>query len=411
MIAFSHLFVRSMVTLPDLLLILIYPYSLNISINTYHEVHYVKLGVTYGWEDDGMIDSTQLLKELTAANGIAGREMQVKSLMKHYLTPVSDAIIEDNLGGIFGKKSATNGSKSILVSGHMDEVGFLVTKIDKDGYLSFNPIGGWWNQVMLSQKVTVTTDDGKPIRGIIGSKPPHVLSPEERKKTVDIKNMYIDIGVNSKEEAEQAGVSVGNMVTPYSEFETLANDKYMTAKAFDNRYGCALAIDILNELKDEAIDINLYSGATVQEEVGLRGAKVAAQTIQPDLAIAVDVAVAFDTPGMSGQTSDSYLGGGPVVIMMDASSIAHEGLRQHVKDVAKQHHIDVQWDTTPGGGTDAGSIHVANEGIPTITLGIALRYMHSNVSVIHKDDYDRSVSLVAEIVRSLNDHTYNNIKW
>lgn len=372
---------------------------------------YVKLYVTNDWEDDGMTESIQLLKELTAANGIAGREMQVKSIMKHYLSPISDAIVEDNLGGIFGKKTATNGSKSILISGHMDEVGFLVTKIDKDGYLSFNPIGGWWNQVMLSQKMTVTTDDGKALRGIIGSKPPHVLSPEERKKTVDIKNMYIDIGVNSKEEAEQAGVSVGNMVTPYSEFETLANDKYMTAKAFDNRYGCALAIDVLNELKDETIDINLYSGATVQEEVGLRGAKVAAQTIQPDLAIAVDVAVAFDTPGMSGQTIDSYLGGGPVVIMMDASSIAHEGLRQHVKEVAKQHHIDVQWDTTPGGGTDAGSIHVANEGIPTITLGVALRYMHSNVSVIHKDDYDRSVRLVAEIVRSLNDHTYNNIKW
>lgn len=372
---------------------------------------YVKLYVTNDWEDDGMTESIQLLKELTAANGIAGREMQVKSIMKHYLSPISDAIVEDNLGGIFGKKTATNGSKSILISGHMDEVGFLVTKIDKDGYLSFNPIGGWWNQVMLSQKVTVTTDDGKALRGIIGSKPPHVLSPEERKKTVDIKNMYIDIGVNSKEEAEQAGVSVGNMVTPYSEFETLANDKYMTAKAFDNRYGCALAIDVLNELKDETIDINLYSGATVQEEVGLRGAKVAAQTIQPDLAIAVDVAVAFDTPGLSGQTSDSYLGGGPVVIMMDASSIAHEGLRQHVKEIAKQHHIDVQWDTTPGGGTDAGSIHVANEGIPTITLGVALRYMHSNVSVIHKDDYDRSVRLVAEIVRSLNDHTYNNIKW
>lgn len=163
-----------------------------------------------------MTDSIQLLKELTAANGIAGREMQVKSIMKHYLSPVSDAIVEDNLGGIFGKKTATNGSKSILISGHMDEVGFLVTKIDKDGFLSFNPIGGWWNQVMLSQKVTVTTDDGKALRGIIGSKPPHILSPEERKKTVDIKNMYIDIGVNSKEEAEQAGVSVGNMVTPYS---------------------------------------------------------------------------------------------------------------------------------------------------------------------------------------------------
>ena len=129
--------------------------------------------------------------------------------------------------------------------------------------------------------------------------------------------MFIDIGVSSKEEAEEAGVEVGNMVTPYSEFEVLTNDKYLTAKAFDNRYGCALAVEVLKRLKDENIGINLYSGATVQE-VGLRGAKVAANTIKPDLAIAVDVGIAYDTPGMSGQTSDSKLGGGPVVIMMDA---------------------------------------------------------------------------------------------
>lgn len=135
---------------------------------------------------------------------------------------------------------------------------------------------------------------------------------------MEIKNMFIDIGVSSKEEAEEAGVEVGNMVTPYSEFEVLTNDKYLTAKAFDNRYGCALAVEVLKRLKDENIGINLYSGATVQEEVGLRGAKVAANTIKPDLAIAVDVGIAYDTPGMSGQTSDSKLGGGPVVIMMDA---------------------------------------------------------------------------------------------
>ena len=140
----------------------------------------------------------------------------------------------------------------------MDEVGFMVTKIDKHGFISFTPVGGWWNQVMLSQKVTITTDSGKEIRGIIGSKPPHVLTPEERKKPMEIKNMFIDIGVSSKEEAEEAGVEVGNMVTPYSEFEVLANDKYLTAKAFDNRYGCALAIEVLKRLKDENIGINLY---------------------------------------------------------------------------------------------------------------------------------------------------------
>ncbi|NWK85272.1 M42 family metallopeptidase [Staphylococcus sp. GSSP0090] len=358
-----------------------------------------------------MNDSVKLLKSLTDIDGIAGHEMSVKALMHDYLTPVSDEIIEDNLGGIFGKKSATNGNKTLMVAGHLDEVGFIVTKIDNDGFLRFTPIGGWWNQVMLSQKVTITTDEGKKIRGIIGSKPPHVLSPEERKKTIDMKEMFIDIGVKSKKEAEQFGIEMGNMVTPYSEFETLANQKYLTAKAFDNRYGCALAVDVLQRLKNESIDINLVAGANVQEEVGLRGAKVAANKIKPDLAIAVDVAIAYDTPGMSGQVSDTAIGNGPVVIIMDASNIGHVGFTKHIKDIAKKHNITIQLDTTAGGGTDAGSIHVANEGTPTVSIGVALRYMHSNVSVLHTDDYQNSVALVTEIVKSLNNEVVDQIIW
>ena len=147
--------------------------------------------------------------------------------------------------------------------------------------------------------------------------------------------MFIDIGVRSKADAEQYGIEIGNMITPYSEFEQLANGKYLTAKAFDNRYGCALTIDVLNNLKDESLGINLYAGGTVQEEVGLRGAKVAANKINPDLAIAVDVAVAYDTPGMAQYGSDTAIGDGPVIILMDASNVAHQGLRQHIKEVAK----------------------------------------------------------------------------
>lgn len=358
-----------------------------------------------------MNNSVKLLKSLTDVNGIAGHEMEVKSLMREYLTPVSDEIVEDNLGGIFGKKTATKSDKTLMVAGHLDEIGFMVTKIDKDGFLKFTPIGGWWNQVMLSQKVTITTDEGRQVRGIIGSKPPHVLSPEERKKNVEMKDMFIDIGVKSKKEAEQYGIELGNMVTPYSEFETLANNKYLTAKAFDNRYGCALAVDVLKQLKNDTIDINLVSGANVQEEVGLRGAKVAANKIKPDLAIAVDVAVAYDTPGMSGQASDTAIGNGPVVILMDASNIGHTGFIKHIKAVAKKHNITIQLDTTAGGGTDAGSIHVANEGTPTVSIGVALRYMHSNVSVLHTDDYNNSVVLVTEIVKSLNDDVIGQIVW
>ncbi|MDU9418368.1 M42 family metallopeptidase [Staphylococcus lloydii] len=357
-----------------------------------------------------MKNSIELLKTLTDVNGIAGHEMQVKSLMYDYLKPLSDEIIEDNLGGIFGKKNATNGTKSIMVCGHLDEVGFIVTQIDNKGFIKFTPVGGWWSQVMLSQKVTITTDEGKEIRGIIGSKPPHALSQEARKKTVDIKDMFIDIGVKSKKEAEQFGIEVGNMITPYSEFETLANNRYLTAKAFDNRYGCALAVDVLNNLKNENINVDLYSGANVQEEVGLRGAKVAANKIKPDLAIAVDVAVAYDTPDMS-QLSDTSLGEGPVVIIMDSSIIGHVGFSKHVKQIAKKHNISIQLDTTIGGGTDAGSIHVANEGVPTLSIGVALRYMHSNVSVLHTDDYKNSVNLITEVIKSLDDDTVDSIKW
>ncbi|WP_323703274.1 M42 family metallopeptidase [Mammaliicoccus sp. Dog046] len=358
-----------------------------------------------------MGNSVEILKTLTDINGIAGYEHQVKAQMREYLEPVSGEIIEDNLGGIFGKKKGKEGSKTIMIAGHLDEIGFMVTQIDPDGYIKFTPIGGWWSQVMLSQKVTITTDEGKEIRGVIGSKPPHVLSPEERMKPVDIKAMFIDIGVDNKEEAESLGIELGNMVTPYSEFEELGNSNYLTAKAFDNRFGCALSVDVLRELKNESLGIHLVSGATVQEEVGLRGAKVAANKIKPDLSIAVDVGIAHDSPGLSGNGHDTKLGNGPIVILMDGSNIGHVGLRTFIKNVAKEKEIDLQWDTITGGGTDAGSIHVANEGTPTISIGVPLRYMHSNVSILHKEDYLNAVKLVSEIVKALNDDAVKNIIW
>ncbi|RIO62875.1 peptidase M28, partial [Mammaliicoccus sciuri] len=169
--------------------------------------------------------------------------------------------------------------------------------------------------------------------------------------------------------------------------------------------------DVLQQVKNDTIDVNVVAGANVQEEVGLRGAKVAANKIKPDLAIAVDVAIAYDTPGMSGQVSDTAIGNGPVVIIRDASNIGHVGFTKHIKEVAKTHNISFQLATTAGGGTDAGSIHVANEGIPTVSIGVALRYMHSNVSVLHTDDYKNSVALVAEIVKSLNDDVVEEIIW
>lgn len=357
-----------------------------------------------------MKDTKTLLKQLTDIDGIAGHEYDVKQAMRELIEPNSDEMIFDNLGGVFGKKSAESGNKTVMIAGHLDEIGFMVTKIDDNGYIKFTPVGGWWNQVILSQKVTITTEKGDKIRGIIGSKPPHVLSAEERKNTVDMKAMFIDVGAKDKAEVEAAGIEIGNMITPYSEFETLLNDNYMTAKAFDNRYGCALAVDVLDELKNEKVDVNVVAGANVQEEVGLRGAKVAAHKIKPDLAIAVDVCVAYDSPGME-KDGDVKLGQGPTVMALDGSNIGHVGLFRHVKKVAKAHNIDLQFDTMPGGGTDAGNIHTALDGIPSIVISVPLRYMHSNVSVLHQDDYKKAVQLVTEVVKALNDEMVEDLIW
>lgn len=351
----------------------------------------------------------ELLKSLTDVNGISGFEYDVKKLMKEYLTPVSDELIEDNLGSIFGKKKG-NGSRTILIGGHLDEIGFMVTQIDDKGFIKFTPIGGWWSQVILSQKMTLVTDDGEYI-GVVGSTPPHMLSPEARKKTVDIKDMYLDIGVKDKEEAESLGVKPGDMIVPYTEFTEMANKDYVLAKAFDNRFGCALAVEVLNELNDQEIDVNLVSGATVQEEVGLRGAQTAAHKVNPDLAIAIDVGIATDTPGL--QTSDGVgvLGDGPLLVMLDATNIGHVGFRKHVQKLAKEKGIDVQLQAIPGGGTDAGRFHTVHDGVPSLAIGVPLRYMHSNVSIMHREDFKNAVKLVVEIVKSLNDDVVDNIKW
>ena len=352
----------------------------------------------------------EMLKALTDANGVSGFETEVKELMREYLEPNSDSIIEDNLGGIFGKKESKSGSKTILIGGHLDEIGFMITEIDDKGYLKFTPIGGWWNQVLLSQRMTVITEKGNLV-GVVGSKPPHVLSPEDRKKPVDLKDMFIDIGVASKEEAEEAGVQLGDIIVPYTEFTQMANKDYLLAKAFDNRYGCALAVEVLEKLKDVDTNINVVSGATVQEEVGLRGAKTAAHKVKPDLAIAVDVGLATDSPGMDSRNGKGNLGEGPLLLLLDGSNIGHVGFRRHIQKIAKDKNIDVQLQAIPGGGTDAGSFHTSHDGVPSVAIGVPLRYMHSNVSIMHRQDFKDAVDLVVEIIKSLDDEAVDSIKW
>ena len=351
-----------------------------------------------------------MLKALTDANGVPGNEKEVRDVMKEYIKPYADNITTDGLGSLVAEKTGQEGGPKIMVAGHLDEVGFMITRIDDKGFLYFQTLGGWWSQVMLAQRVTIVTGKGK-LTGVIGSKPPHVLSVEARKKPADIKDMFIDIGASSREEAMDWGVRPGDMVVPHFEFTVMNNPSMLLAKAWDNRIGCAIAIDVLKNLKDAEHPNVVYGVGTVQEEVGLRGAKTSAQKIQPDISFAVDVGIAGDTPGVTEKEAMGKLGKGPGIVLYDASMVSHKGLRDFVTNVADEEGIPYQFDAMPGGGTDSGSIHVTANGVPALSITIPTRYIHSHAAMLHRDDYENTVKLLTEVIKRLDRETVNKITF
>lgn len=348
-------------------------------------------------------ETLDMFKTLTELPGAPGDESRVRAYMKEQLSQYSDELIYDKLGGVFGVKNG-NGPK-VMVAGHMDEVGFMVTQITKNGMIRFQPLGGWWDQVMLAQRVQILTDHG-PVIGVIGSIPPHNLTPEQRQKPMEMKNMLIDIGADDEADAKKIGIKPGQSILPVMPFTPMANEKKILAKAWDNRYGCGLAIDLLKELKNETLPNTLYSGATVQEEVGLRGAQVAANMIDPDIFYALDASPAND---MSGDDKEfGQLGKGALLRIFDKSMITHHGLRDFVLDTAESNDIPYQYFISQG-GTDAGRVHLANKGVPSAVIGICSRYIHTHGSIIHVDDYAAAKELITTLVKNTDQTTIDTL--
>lgn len=345
-----------------------------------------------------------LFQTLTELPGAPGFEHQVRRFMKGELEKYSDEIVQDRLGSIFGVKHG-QGPK-VMVAGHMDEVGFMVTQITENGMLRFQTLGGWWNQVLLSQQVQVITENG-PIIGVIASIPPHLLSPEQRKKPMEIKNMMIDIGADDREDAKKIGIKPGQQIIPICPFTPLANPKKIMAKAWDNRYGCGLAIELMKELQHEKLPNILYSGATVQEEVGLRGAASAANMIQPDIFYALDASPANDMSG--DQKEFGHLGKGVLLRILDRSMVTLKGMREFVLDTAESHDIPYQYFVSMG-GTDAGRVHISNEGVPSAVIGICSRYIHTHASIVHVDDYAAAKELLVNLVKATDKATVDSIR-
>ena len=350
-----------------------------------------------------MDNTEKMLKELTEVTGISGYETEVRSLIKRYLEPIGE-ISYDKLGSLVCTKTGESTGPKVMLAAHMDECGFMVQQITKEGCIKFTRLGGWLEHVLLAQRVRIHTVKGD-ITGVIGAKPPHILTEEERKKLVEKKDMYIDIGATSQEEAEASGVRVGDPIVPESDFAVLASGKSYLAKAADDRIGCAAIISTMQRLVNESHPNTVYGVATVQEEVGLRGGRTSVDVVQPDVALVLDTDIATDVPGMSEPIR--RLAGGPVAGFVEPGMITNLKLRDLVIDIAKKNDIPFQIiaDNDARYGTDADVIHVYTSGVPAIMIGPSCRHIHSHTSIFHRTDYDLTVDLLVALIKELDSET------
>jgi len=349
----------------------------------------------------------KLLKEISEVCGISGYEKEATRVVKKYVEDSVDEIDYDNLGSLIAHKK---GDKSVkcLFTAHIDEVGFLITEIEKNGFLRVQPVGGWWGHVLLSQRMTIVNSAGKKFIGVVGSKPPHGMGAEERKKVLEIKDIYIDLGVKDREEVKKLGIRIGDQVIPDTKFEVMNNKSYLLGKAWDDRICVASIIEMFNNVKNEKLKCDLYGAATVQEEVGLRGAKTTTYRVKPDIAIALDVTKSYDIPGT--EDRDPKLGTGIAISIMDSSVIAHRGLVDHVESLCKKHNIPYTFDLMAAGGTDSGEMHKSFDGVINMTISLPCRYFHSHSSIVHLEDYKALVSLLTEFVKTLDKKVLENLR-
>ncbi|KUG20223.1 MAG: M42 family metallopeptidase [Methanomicrobiaceae archaeon] len=341
----------------------------------------------------------ELLQRLSDAHGVSGNEGSLRELVKSEIAGHVDEIREDAMGNLIAVKRGDG--FSIMLAAHMDEIGLMVQYIDDRGFIRFVTLGGWFWPSLYNQRVMLHGRKGM-IRGVIGGKPPHMLKEEERKKEIKIEEMFIDIGAASAKEVEEAGIEIGTPITIDFASADLAGNR-MTGKALDNRVGVALLIETLRQAESPH---TIYGVFTVQEELGLKGAKVSAYSINPDCAIATDVTIPGDHPGIEKKDASVEMGKGPVLVLVSASGrglMADRRMADWLRETAERNGIPIQVEVGTGGNTDATIIHLERGGIPSIPLSVAARYIHSPVEVVDIGDVEAAIRLLVEALKSKPD--------
>lgn len=344
------------------------------------------------------------LKELQPISSISGQEQPMVRKLMDVLPDLVDELSFDTFGNVIAIKRGVNKGPSLMIAAHTDEIGLIVKSIGEDGFLRFNKIGGMIDALLTGRKVNVAGH-----LGIVGVKAGHIQTPEEANSVTSYTKMYIDVGASTREEVENMGIKIGDPVTYKSEIDFFTNDDFLVGKALDNRLGCAILWQLLENYQNEEVDGDLYAVFTTQEEVGLRGAKVATFGINPDIAIALDTVPAGDTPEINTELElNIRLGKGPVIPLTSGGGVRgnllHPGIKKMLLETAEKHNIPVQPQLFLGGTSDISSIHLERDGILTGAITIPRRYSHSPVEMMNINDSINSYLLLKAIIDDLGKH-------
>jgi tetrahedral aminopeptidase len=333
----------------------------------------------------------RLLQELCETPGVSGREERVRAIVRRELDPLVDEIRVDALGNLICRRRGRNG-KRLMIAAHMDEIGFLVTHVDDQGFIRLTPIGGHDPRNMVAQRVLVSGKQDLPGILYYASKPPHLQEADEREKAPKMGSFFVDAGLPAQR--ARALVPVGAMVTIFRQFAEIGDT--VCCKSMDNRLAVYIMIEAMRRAAPS--DFEVYAVATSQEEVGVRGAMVSAYELNPDVAVALDVTIAADLPEMPASEYVTRLGAGTAIKIMDAYSISSPPLVEFLRSLAERHDIPYQMEILPRGGTDAGGMQRVRAGVPAVTISTPTRYVHTSVETAHRGDIEASIRLLAAFI-------------
>jgi putative aminopeptidase FrvX len=351
-----------------------------------------------------------LLEELTNAYGPSGFEGSVRSIMQREFSPLCSHMETDGMGSLMARLGEDDGPPRIMMAAHMDEVGLMVKFVTAEGYVRFQPLGGWLDQALINQRWVILTRNG-PVQGVSGIKTPHVMTVEARNQVFKRDQMFIDVGAKSLEDAqERLDIRPGDPITPDSRFTILSGGSLYMAKAWDDRVGLAIMIEVMRRLKNLPPPNTLYAVSTTQEEVGLRGAHTSSYRVEPSIGINLEAGVAGDYPGTSQEESQERVGKGPAIFLHDTSMMPNLKLRDLFIDVAKEKEIPIQFDVLNGYGEDGAEMQRSRGGAPTINIAIPTRYLHSHYGIISRQDFDHTLELIIAVIQRLDTATVQDLQ-